>query len=164
MSPLNKVINNNSVNQEHSAIVSFRRARSNDRAFLLTLRKTSMNQHLHNAGIYLDDHSHMQRIDEFYSDSTIILYQNKPIGLLKLGVFTDKVHLRQFQLLPQYHGIGIGSRVIALMKRKAQEKKLPITLNVLLKNPAKQLYLRHGFVVIDSNGLEFQMRWQGHEC
>ena len=154
---------NNRENQQHSAIVSFRRATLHDRAFLLTLRKAAMNEHLHNAGIYLDDHSHMQRIDEFFSDSTLILYQKKPIGLLKLGVSCDKVHLRQFQLLPQYHGLGIGSRVIALMKRKAQEKNLPITLNVLLKNPAKQLYLRHGFVVIDSNDLEFQMRWQGHD-
>jgi len=154
------VLESKSVSEKRAAIISFRRAIANDRAFLLTLRKTSMNAHLKVAGIYLDDHSHMQRIDEFFSDSNIILYQNKTIGLLKLGLFSDKIHIRQFQLMPQYQGLGIGSRVLGLVKCKAQEKKLDITLNVLLNNPAKELYLRHDFVVIDSNELEFQMRWQ----
>ena len=62
---------------------------------------------------------------------------------------------------PQYHALGIGSRVLALVKRKAQEKQLAITLNVLLDNPAKQLYLRHGFVIFAENELEYAMRWSG---
>jgi GNAT superfamily N-acetyltransferase len=119
-----------------------------------------MNKHLQHAGLYLDDRAHLMSIDEFFSDSYIISYQNRAIGLLKLGLFADKIHLRQFQLLPQYQGLGIGSRVLVLVKRKAQDKQLAITLNVLLKNPAKQLYLRHDFVVMNSNKLEYQMRWQ----
>jgi GNAT superfamily N-acetyltransferase len=150
----------NSLSQKRSAIVSFRRAITSDRAFLLSLRKVSMNKHLQHAGLYLDDRAHLMSIDEFFSDSYIISYQNRAIGLLKLGLFADKIHLRQFQLLPQYQGLGIGSRVLLLVKRKAQDKQLAITLNVLLKNPAKQLYLRHDFVVMDSNKLEYQMRWQ----
>jgi GNAT superfamily N-acetyltransferase len=141
-------------------MISFRWAMKSDRAFLLTLRKVSMNQHLQYAGLYLDDTAHLRCIDEFFSDSYIISCQNKAIGLLKLGLFADKIHLRQFQLLPQYQGLRIGSRVLELVKRKAQDKQLAITLNVLLKNPAKQFYLRHDFVVMDSNKLEYQMRWQ----
>ena len=102
----------------------------------------------------------MVRVDEYFSDSHIISYQNVAIGLLKLGQFPDKIHLRQFQLLPEYHGLGIGSRVLELIKRKAQERRLCITLNVLLENPAKQLYLRHDFNVISANALELQMHWQ----
>ena len=119
-----------------------------------------MDEHLQSAGLYFDDTAHLLSIDEFFSDSYLISYQNKVIGLLKLGLFTDKIHLRQFQLLPQYQRLGIGSRVLELVKRKAQEKQLAITLNVLLKSPAKQLYLRHDFVVMNSNKLEYQMRWQ----
>lgn len=141
-------------------MVSFRRAIINDRAFLLSLRKVTMNKHLQYAGFYFDDAAHLMRIDEYFSDSYIISYQNKAIGLLKLGLFADKIHLRQFQLLPEYQCLGIGSRVLELVKRKAQVKQLAITLNVLLKNPAKQLYLRHDFVVMDSNKLEYQMRWK----
>jgi GNAT superfamily N-acetyltransferase len=163
MSQINKVLNSKSVSQKPSTIISFRRATLNDRSFLLTLRKASMNEHLQGAGIYLDDSAHLERIDEFFSDSYIISYQKNAIGLLKLGLLSDKIHIRQFQLLPQYHGLGIGSRALELVKRKAQEKHLDITLNVLMKNPAKQLYLRHNFVIIDTNELEFQMRWQCHQ-
>lgn len=153
------------LNQKHNtakraAVISFRQAVQVDRAFLLILRKASMDQHLQMAGIYLDDKAHLKRIDEFFADSHLILIENDSIGLLKLGLFTDKIHVRQFQLLPDYQGLGIGGRVLDLVKRKAQEKQLDITLNVLLDNPAKALYLRHGFVVTERNALEFKMRWQ----
>jgi len=165
MPEINNVFENNStaersVATKSSAIVSFRRATTNDRSFLLTLRKASMNKHLKSAGIYLDDTAHMQRIDEYFSDSYIISYQNISIGLLKLGLFPDKIHIRQFQLLPRYHGSGIGGRVLTLVKRKAQEKRLTITLNVLRENPAKQLYLRHDFIITGTNELEYAMCWQ----
>jgi len=165
MSKSNKVFTNNSgtknaVTEKDAAVVSFKRAVTNDRAFLLALRKASMNEHLQSAGIYLDDAAHFQRIDEYFSDSYIILYRGSAIGLIKLGQLPDAIHIRQLQLLPSYHGLGIGSKVLELVKRKAQEKQLAITLNVLLKNPAKQLYLRHDFVVITANELEFQMCWQ----
>mgnify|MGYP000341982932 CR=1 FL=1 len=143
-----------------TAIVSFRRARASDKAFLLSLRKASMDGHLKAAGIFFDDKGHMQRIDEYFSDSYIIAYQGIAMGLLKLGLFADSIHVRQFQLLPKYHGLGIGSRVLELVQHKAQEKHLDITLNVLLNNPAKQLYLRHGFVITGGNELEYSMRWQ----
>ena len=143
-----------------AAIVSFKRATVHDRAFLLNLRKASMDEHLKKAGICLNDAGHMQRIDEYFDDSYIILIQDVAIGLLKLGQFPDRIHIRQFQLLPKYHCVGIGSKVLELIKRKAKEKQLNISLNVLLDNPAKQLYLRHGFKVISVNELEFQMGWQ----
>jgi hypothetical protein len=47
-----------------------------------------------------------------------------------------------------------------MLKRKAITKQVSITLNVLLDNPAKELYLRHNFVVTDVNELEYAMRWQ----
>ena len=160
MAKNSQLLNQKNNTAKRSAVVSFRRATHNDREFLLTLRKASMDQHLQMAGIYLDDRAHFQRIDEFFADSYLILFENDTIGLLKLGVFPDKIHVRQFQVLPQYQGLGIGSRVLGLVKRKAQNKGLNISLNVLLHNPAKRLYLRHDFVVVDSNTLEYQMCWQ----
>lgn len=160
MTKISQPLNQNNNTAKHAAVISFRRATLNDREFLLTLRKASMDQHLQMAGIYLDDRAHFQRIDEFFADSYLILLENDAIGLLKLGIFPDKIHVRQFQILPSYQGLGIGSRVLGLVKRKAQNNGLNITLNVLLHNPAKALYLRQDFVVVDTNTLEYQMRWQ----
>ena len=163
MAKITQHLNQKNNTAKRAAVISFRRATLNDRQFLLTLRKASMNQHLQMAGIYLDDNAHLQRIDEFFTDSHLILADNDIIGLLKLGIFPDKIHVRQFQILPAYQCLGIGSRVLGLVIRKAQEKQLNISLNVLLHNPAKALYLRHDFVVIERNSLEFQMRWQYKE-
>lgn len=142
--------------------ISFRAAKQADRDFLLQLRKQSMQQHLLNAGIVLNDQQHYARVDEHFSDSRLILLDEHAIGVLKLGIFAYNVHIRQFQLLPAYHGQGIGSMVLTQLKKQAFDNKKSISLNVLKQNPAKQLYLRHGFVVIEENDVEFKMRWQSH--
>ena len=59
--------------------------------------------------------------------------------------------------MPKFQGKGIGSMVLSVTKKRALQLCLPITLNVLLKNPARALYLRHGFQVVNKNRIEFQL-------
>lgn len=143
--------------------IGFRAVKHEDLDFLLMLRKKSMSKHLADAKIKLTNEQHLERIKEFYYDSHIILRDRKPIGLLKLGVVSLKgteksLHIRQLQIFPEYQGQGIGSKVLTVVKKRALQLQLPITLNVLLKNPARGLYLRHGFQIEGKNKLEFQMR------
>ena len=138
--------------------IGFRQAEQNDIGFLLQLRKASMGEHLIAAGLNLSDQQHLERINECFLDSSIIMINKQPIGLIKLGVLSDKLHIRQLQILPKYQGKGIGGKVLALIKEKAKVLKLPLTLNVLLANPVISLYLRYGFVVTGQNELEYQMR------
>ena len=143
--------------------VGFRKVKHEDLDFLVKLRKKSMNKHLLAAGVKMSNEQHVERVKEAYYESHIILYDRKPIGVLKFGVVTNKnldksLHIRQFQILPEYQGKGIGSKVLMVVKKKALQLCLPITLNVLLKNPARALYLRHGFQVEGKNKLEYQMR------
>ncbi len=137
--------------------IGFRNVKKEDVDFLLLLRKKSMNQHLKKAGVVMDNNQHLARVEEFYQDSHIILSNRKPIGLLKLGVMTQSLHIRQFQILPEYQGKGIGTLVLNVVKKRALQLCLPITLNVLLDNPARALYLRHGFQIKNKNKLEYQM-------
>ena len=118
--------------------IGFRAVKHEDLDFLLTLRQKSMSKHLADAKIKLTNEQHLERVKEHYYDSHIILRDRKPIGLIKLGVVslkgTDKsLHIRQLQILPKYQGQGIGSKVLAVVKKKALQLQLPITLNVLLK-------------------------------
>jgi len=143
--------------------VGFRKAKDDDLDFLLDLRKKTMNKHLVAAGITMLNKQHLERIKEFFYDSHIILIDRKPVGLVKMGVVslngTEKsLHIRQLQISPKYQGMGIGSKVLTVVKKRALQLQLPITLNVLLKNPARALYLRHGFQVTSKNKLEFQLR------
>jgi ribosomal protein S18 acetylase RimI-like enzyme len=140
--------------------IRFKKASQQDKSFLLELRKASMTEHLAQAGIVLSDEQHFARIDEFYADSHIIYKDDQKIGLVKFGLLDDHLHIRQFQIMPAFHNCGIGSRVLSLLKKKAQERDLSITLNVLLENPALKLYQRHGFIIEKETQLEYQMRWQ----
>lgn len=139
--------------------IHFKKANQQDKAFLLELRKASMTGHLAKAGIVLSDEQHFERIDEFFSDSHIIYKDDEKIGLVKFALLEDRLHIRQFQITPAFHNFGIGSRVLTLLKKKAQERNLAITLNVLLENPALKLYQRQGFVIENETQLEYQMRW-----
>ncbi|TWX55803.1 GNAT family N-acetyltransferase [Colwellia hornerae] len=116
-----------------------------------------MGEHLIAAGLNLSDQQHLERVKEFFADSSIILMNEQPIGLIKLGVLTDKLHIRQLQIAPQYQGKGIGGKVLALVIKKSKVLRLPLTLNVLLANPVISLYLRHGFIVTGQNEIEYQM-------
>ena len=78
--------------------------------------------------------------------------------MVSLKDTSKSLHIRQLQILPQYQGQGIGSKVLTVVKKRALQLQLPITLNVLLKNPARGLYLRHGFQIEGKNKIEFQMR------
>jgi len=143
--------------------VGFRKVKHEDIDFLLELRRKTMTQHLLAAGIRMTDEQHLVRIKEHFYESHIILADRKPIGLLKMGVVAlndthKSLHIRQLQIMPKYQGKGIGSKVLAVVKKRALQLCLPITLNVLLKNPARGLYLRHGFQVEKKNRLEYQLR------
>lgn len=143
--------------------IGFRAVKHEDLDFLLKLRKKSMSKHLARAKIKLTNEQHLERIKENYYDSHIVLRERKPIGLLKLGVISLKggeksLHIMQLQILPEYQGQGVGSKILSVVKKRALQLQLPITLNVLLKNPARGLYLRHGFQIEGKNKLEFQMR------
>lgn len=143
--------------------IGFRKVKHDDIDFLLRLRKKSMSEHLVNAKIKLTNQQHLERIKEHYYDSHIILRDRKAIGVLKMGVITlndakKSLHIRQLQILPEFQGEGIGSKVLTVVKKRALQLQLPITLNVLLKNPARGLYLRHGFQIEGKNKLEFKMR------
>lgn len=140
--------------------ISFKKAGQEDKEFLLLLRKAAMTEHLEKAGIVMSDEQHYQRIDEFFTDSHIICKDDERIGLVKFALLADRLHIRQFQIMPAFHNCGIGTRVLSLLKRKAQERNLAITLNVLLANPALKLYQRQGFTIENVTQLEYQMKWQ----
>jgi len=139
--------------------IRFRRATVEDKPFLLELRQLTMNEYLRSAGIETSAQYHLSRIEEYFDDSNIIEYEQQAIGLIKLAFIGENIHIRQFQIMPEFQGLGIGSRVLTLAQKKAQERNLGVTLNVLLANPALALYQRQGFEIVGQNTLEFQMRW-----
>jgi ribosomal protein S18 acetylase RimI-like enzyme len=143
--------------------ISFRKVEDIDLDFLIKLRKISMAKHLAYSGLVMTNESHIKSVKKSFYESQIILRDRKPIGLIKMAVValnntTKSLHIKQFQILPNYQNKGIGSYVLMVLKKRALLMQLPITLNVLKRNPAKTLYIRNGFQIEGKTKLEFKMR------
>lgn len=147
------------MNNKTKSKFSFRKATESDVRFLLNLRMLTMHEYLIKANVAMDKTQHLARIYEAFSDSYIIQYQGESIGLLKLGIVNQCLHIRQFQIMPAYQNKGIGTQVLKVVKYYGRKLKRDITLNVLLKNPAKNLYLDNSFKVISQNDFEFKMKF-----
>jgi len=79
----------------------------------------------------------------------IIVANGRDIGRLSVAQGSDCVHLRHMEIDPEYQRRGIGTAVIQDILRAARKASLPTTLTVLDINPAKRLYKRLGFEVVE---------------
>jgi ribosomal protein S18 acetylase RimI-like enzyme len=135
----------------------FRKATLDDLSFLVGLRKLTMADHLENAGLIYTEQDHRERVFDNFEDSLIMQDAANSIGLLKLAQLQDRLHIRQLQIMPKYQRQGIGALVLKQIQHRALKLQVPVTLNVLHKNPALALYQRAGFVIVEQNDLEFLM-------
>jgi len=62
------------------------------------------------------------------------------------GFVQDGIPELSIAMLPGYQGKGIGTRLLAALLEVARHHFTAVSLSVTYDNPAKQLYLRFGFV------------------
>jgi GNAT superfamily N-acetyltransferase len=81
-----------------------------------------------------------------------------PAGLLCVQEREDHIQLDQLFLLPKYQRNGIGTALVREILSRARQRHVPVRLRVLRVNPAKRLYERLGFQVIDEEPDRFYMQ------
>ena len=133
-------------------------ATEDDRAYLLSLRKLTMVDHLENAGLYLSEDEHQVRLNDAYECSHIIISLGEKVGTLKFREFEDKIEVMQIQIHPDNQGRGFGTEVIKKVLGRSKFKAVELT--VLKANPAKQLYERLGFLITGEDEYEFHMEFK----
>lgn len=134
-------------------------ATQEDKAYLLTLRKLTMHEHLQQAGLNLSDKEHGLRVREAYDCSHIIVCSGKPVGMLKFLESTDVIEVKQLQIHPDHQGQGMGRRVMDLVLSWSVSRSKNVQLTVLKANPAKRLYERLGFKIVGQDKYEFHMEF-----
>ncbi|HEY5730848.1 MAG TPA: GNAT family N-acetyltransferase [Anaerolineales bacterium] len=92
------------------------------------------------------------------NQNQVITFEGKDIGMIFLEERTDDVLLRAIEILPTHQGQGIGTRIIQVIIDDAASKQKPVSLSVLKGNPAKSLYERLGFSVIEETDPRFFMK------
>ncbi len=90
---------------------------------------------------------------------TIILNEDKPIGMFIINNFDNYLWLAELQISPTYQSKGFGSKIVQTMLTNARQLNLSLRLRVLLKNHrAKKFYLRQGFIKISQTNYHYVMQ------
>lgn len=89
----------------------------------------------------------------------IVVTGSESIGRLYLGRLDGELRVIDIALLPERRGQGIGSALMRWVLARADREGLAVTLHVEPWNPAKHLYERIGFEVVELRGVyEFMRR------
>ncbi len=91
------------------------------------------------------------------SNYQIIGVDNTDAGVISVFAHTDHVWLSEIQVDPAFQNRGLGSRVVQDIVDHARAENLPVRLQVLHKNRAKELYLRLGFQEVDRTETHVKM-------
>lgn len=143
---------------EPAQTLMLRQATEDDLAFLLALRKQTMGPHLRQAGLPDDDAALLARLRLHWEAAQVILLDGQPAGLFKAFREPDHWYVQQVQVAPAWQGRGVGARVLGALLETADQQGLPVRLSVLHANPARRLYERLGFRVVQTIGSEYLMQ------
>ena len=138
--------------------ISFRPASDSDFAWLLKLRITTMSDYLIASHEHLSLDDQRARVQQDFDAIQIISSDGHDIGMLKLLKQQEFWTVVQVQLLPEWQGQGIGFKILSDILSDAAAAQVSVKLSVLKVNPAKHLYDRLGFKVIEEKGHSYEMR------
>jgi GNAT superfamily N-acetyltransferase len=80
---------------------------------------------------------------------SVIEVDGRAAGSLWLDHRPESLHIRELQLLPEFQGRGLGTKVVEYVIDRAADVQLPVPLCVVAANPrARRLYERLGFIVV----------------
>jgi ribosomal protein S18 acetylase RimI-like enzyme len=89
----------------------------------------------------------------------LVIERGEPIGRIYVDSAGSEVRLMEVTLLPASRNQGIGTRLLLELLAYADLLGKPASLHVEPFNPAKRMYERAGFAVVEARGLyEFMMR------
>lgn len=125
-----------------------RGARRGDVEAVAELRAVVMRGDLERLGRY-DEERVRQRVRDGFSTrhTSVIEVEGEFAGCVTVRPVGEGELLEHFYLDPGRQGRGLGSAVLRTVLRRADERGVPVRLNVLQGSAARRLYERHGFVV-----------------
>ena len=94
------------------------------------------------------------------AEHSVILVDGEPAGSLTVERRADAIALTDIAMLPALRRLGIGSRVLDLLKTDAAAAGKSLVLSVDHSNPrARQFYLDRGFRVTAESQINCSMKW-----
>jgi ribosomal protein S18 acetylase RimI-like enzyme len=91
------------------------------------------------------------------ASNSIVLLNNEAVGRLIVDRDEHELVLVDISLMPEHRGQRIGTHLIKQLLHEAASVAKPVRLHVLQTNPAKHLYQRLGFAVVNNDQLYCEM-------
>jgi ribosomal protein S18 acetylase RimI-like enzyme len=138
--------------------IGFRPAVENDFDFLYALHTATMKEYVNKT--WGDDafQENMFRKNYVPSQIQVITLAGNDIGMISIEEMDEDMFLRVIEIHPIYQRQGLGTTIIQKIIDDAAHQKKPVRLQVLKVNPAKRLYDRLGFSVIEETKTHFIMK------
>ena len=138
--------------------ISYRQAIENDIDFLYALHVATMKDYVDRTWGWDDTFQEsVFRRNYVPAKIQIIMYDDRDMGMLSVEEREQDVFLRAIEIHPEYQGEGFGTAIINKIVADGVQKMKPVRLQVLKVNPAKGLYDRLGFSVVEETSTHYIM-------
>lgn len=149
-----------SVRQVHPSM-ALRTCSAEDADWIYELNKTNMREYVQRTWnkdwIDADERPHFDK-DFDPTQYIIVLIVEEPIGYLCYQCESTRVFLKNIQIKQEWRKEGIGAALVTSLLATSRQNALPTELLVLKVNPARQLYERLGFAVVEEQEHFYLMR------
>jgi len=143
---------------------SLRAATDQDAAFIYGLRVAGLRDYV--AQIWgWDEAFQAARFQERFDPACyqVVVVAGLDIGAVAVEWRDEVVFLADIEILSEWRGQGLGAAIVSTLLAEAGHRGLPVALQVLKVNPARRLYERLGFRVVEETPTHELMRTAGPE-
>lgn len=89
----------------------------------------------------------------------VVLHGYDIAGAIDCQRHRDRWAINSIEVAPEFQNLGIGTWLITRLRQQARGEGVPVTLQVLKANaPARRLFDRLGFAVVDETATHWLMR------
>ncbi len=143
--------------------IELRQAKVADTKFLWDVFRVSMKDYItQTRGEWNEQREESQfRHQLDLSAAQVIRSNDLEVGFIMAPIKDGARWVHTICIVPEHQNRGIGTEVIRSVIAEAQTRKMPLYLSVLKVNPARRLYERLGFVVIEETKHHFRMKFHG---
>lgn len=138
-----------------------------DVPFLCAVRRSAMDPHLNEAGVFVSDQRNQELIRWHFDSVALIILPagNTPVGYVKIVREPPNWYLAQVAVLPHYQGRGLGTSVVRAILHDAAALRVGVAISVYKNNAgARSLYERLGFEITGEDEREHLMQWSSRDC
>jgi ribosomal protein S18 acetylase RimI-like enzyme len=98
---------------------------------------------------------------QYYPDCEflVVAREGERIGRIYVDRWKDQIRVVDISLLPEHRGRGLGTKLLEGLLDEGRKHGLPVTIHVEYNNPARRLYERLGFRLVEDRGVYHLMEW-----